>query len=252
MAVTHTFDYWKSGIRLYLAIAIVLLSVGVVWWSSTVYGESTLAFIRAQQIFGWLSIGWLAAALLIGPLCAMRPRLPFKSLLFDARRLLGIGAGWFALLHAGIVYIKLFGMPNIFDLSDTYRLAFGLGILSLAVLLAMMFTSFDAALKKMGTWWFRLHRLVYAVVLMVLLHVFLIGTHATGGLALSLLTVAIAAIAGLHGYVVFTRRSASSFALAGYVVFLLAAMLTIAYGYDRASSERSVSVVSISAPELIS
>lgn len=200
----NTLKHWFAGIRVYIAIAIVLVTFEVWWWASASYAGSDLAAIRIQQAYAWIAMALLAMALLIGPLLKVLTRLPFgaKMLLRDARRMLGIGAAWFGLLHAGISYVALFGAPNPLTLADVYQRSFLLGMAALIILLLMAFTSFDRAFVRMGKWWFRLHRLVYVVVIMAVLHAFMVGTHAIGLGVLITVGVTAGVLLGLHIYII--------------------------------------------------
>jgi DMSO/TMAO reductase YedYZ heme-binding membrane subunit len=99
-------------------------------------------------------------------------------------------------------------MPNPFSLADTYQQSFALGGIALIILLAMALTSFDRAFRGMGAWWFRLHRLVYAAVLLAVLHAFMIGSHATDLAFLIALGVVGALLGGLHIYSMVSMRAA--------------------------------------------
>jgi sulfoxide reductase heme-binding subunit YedZ len=187
MNLAKTLQKWKGGVRLYIAIGIVLVAAQVWWWANTVYnGDPDMIAARMHEVYGWLSLLLLATALSIGPLYKLAPNFPGKFLMWDARRLFGIGAATFASLHIGIAYFAAFDAVNPLELSMQYQKAFALGVVALLILLAMAFTSFDAAIKRMGIWWFRLHRLVYAAAAVAVLHAFMIGVHATSVPALSI------------------------------------------------------------------
>ena len=195
------FAYWVQGVRLYIGIGIVMATLEVWWWARMAFSGSLLT-IRLQETYAWFSVVLLASALLIGPACRLLPKFSGKQLLFDARRLLGVGAAWFASLHVLIAYGSQFNFISPLELADSYQTAFALGVGALLVLLAMAFTSFDGAMRGLGVWWFRLHRLVYAAAILALLHMFMVGVHATaigplaatGLLALGLLTFHISAV----------------------------------------------------------
>ncbi len=195
---------WTKGVRLYIALAAVLIAAEVWWWATAVYGSSNLATIRMQEVYAWLALGLMTVAVFIGPTLKLFPKLPGKGLLRDARRMLGISGAGFAALHVGIAYIALFKLPNPTTLADSYQKAFLLGAVALVILLLMAFTSFDRAFHKMGIWWFRLHRLVYVALLLALLHAFMIGSHAVGWPAL--ITVALAAVVLLAFHVILMLR----------------------------------------------
>lgn len=163
---------------MYVAMATLLVAIEVWWWSSVTYGGSNVSAIRAQEVYAWLSLSCLLLAVSIGPMLRLFPAIPGKGLWRDARRLIGIAAATFAVLHVGIAYIDLFQAPNPLTLADIYKKSFGLGVTALLILIAMAVTSFDRAFFGMGIWWFRLHRLVYVALLAVGLHAFMVGSHA--------------------------------------------------------------------------
>jgi len=194
--------HWLGGIRLYIPVAGALVAAEVWWWARAVYGDAAQAVIRMQSIYAWTALGLVFAALVIGPLLKIFPRLPGKGLLRDARRMLGIVAAGFATLHVGINYIGLFGLPNPLQLADSYQRAFLLGVSALVILLLLAFTSFDAVFRAMGVWWFRLHRLIYIAVLLIVMHAFMIGSRSTSVLALSILAAGAVLLLGLHSFLV--------------------------------------------------
>jgi sulfoxide reductase heme-binding subunit YedZ len=198
MTVAQTIGHWKKGVRLYVAIAIVLISLETWWWSAINYSGSILFSTRLEEAFAWYSLSFLIAALLIGPVYKTLPELGGAKLAFDARRMLGIGAAWFATLHASIAYIGLFRAANPLTLPSSYQRAFIIGLVALVILLTMAFTSFDKAFNKMGKWWFRLHRLVYVAGIAALLHAFLIGVHATETVVIIMLSIITFGILILH------------------------------------------------------
>ncbi len=198
----HTLaKYWISGIRLYIGIGIVVISAEVWWWAHAAY-SGNVTYIRLQEAYAWISFGMLILALLIGPVCKLVAQLPGKALLFDARRLIGVGAAWFASLHVVVAYGAQFDFANPLSLPgllpSNFKTAFLLGISALIILLAMALTSYDKAFHSMGKWWFRLHRLVYAAALLVLLHAFMIGVHATSIVPLAILMMLALILVTLH------------------------------------------------------
>jgi len=199
------FKHWLAGIRLYIGVATVLVAADVWWWAQVSFGGGTIAVVRAEEVYAWLALAILVAALVIGPLLKIEPNLPGKPLLRDARRLLGVSAAVFATLHVGISYVALFHAANPFSLASVYQKAFGLGVVALVVLLAMAFTSFDRAFMGMGIWWFRLHRLVYVALLLAVMHAFMVGSHASSAPALLFIGWVAVLLLGMHITVVARR-----------------------------------------------
>lgn len=181
--------HWSGGIRLYIAIGVGLLTLQIWWWARVAYGSGELLTSRLHEAYGWTALLLLAAALLIGPLYKLAPWLGGASLLRDARRLIGVGAAWFASLHAGIAYFASFKAINPLDLTVAYQRGFLLGGIAMICLFALAFTSFDAAFRTMGIWWFRLHRAIYVAATLAVWHALAIGVHAPGMPAVAILII---------------------------------------------------------------
>ncbi len=203
----QTIAGWRKGIRLYIGLASVLVTIEAIWWAQVTYGGTNLYATRLEEVFAWIALAMLALAVAIGPTYKLWPHLPGRRILFDARRLIGVGAAWFAALHAAIAYVSLFRAANPLSLPGTYQQSFMFGVVALVILAAMAFTSFDKAFKGMGIWWFRLHRLVYVALLASLFHGFLVGSHATSWVALGLLSVAALYIFSMHAYIGLVRTT---------------------------------------------
>lgn len=225
--------YWSKGVRLYIALGTLLVSALVVWWAQTAYGGSSLVSIRTEEVFAWLATGLLAAAVSIGPVYKLFPRLGGRQIWSDARRLIGVSAAWFAALHVGIAYIALFKSANPFSLPGNYKLAFLLGVLALLGLLAMAFTSFDGAFRTMGVWWFRLHRVVYAVIVLTLFHIFMIGAHASLLPVVVLLAIACAVVLAAYVAISIRARKISGWQFIGVSVMAVLLVWAVCYGIQQ-------------------
>jgi DMSO/TMAO reductase YedYZ heme-binding membrane subunit len=222
--------HWIGGIRLYIALGILIVTGEVWWWAHAAYAGN-VTYIRLQEAYAWISLGLLVFALLIGPVCKLVPQIPGKKLFFEARRLLGIGAAWFASLHVLVTYGSQFNFANPLSLPGllpgNFKLAFLLGISALLILLAMAFTSFDRAIASLGKWWFRLHRLIYAAALLVMFHAFMVGVHATSLIPLAIVVVMALVLVTLHVCVALRRPGPQSrwqIATLGVAVVLLLAI----------------------------
>lgn len=225
---------WPQGIRFYIALTSLVVTAQVYWYVDSVYGTSNTATIRLQEIYAWTSVSLVLVTLSIGPLCALMPKLPGKAMLRDARRLLGVSAAWFAAWHVGISYWLQFRAANPLSLPGVYQRAFLVGIIALLILLALALTSFDAAFKRMGRWWFRLHRLIYLSVLLILVHAFTIGVHATTWPYIGALTVAIGLLFAAQLYLGFGPGREPT--ILRSIVLCYGLLLTIgifAYGYSQ-------------------
>lgn len=200
------FKYWKKGVRFYIGIGAVLVSLEAWWWAEASYAGSILFSTRLEEFYAWMAVGLLTLAISIGPFYSVWTNANGKIIMYDARRWLGISAAWFATLHATIAYVALFKAVNPLSLPSGYQQAFILGGGGLVILLAMAFTSFDKAFSSLGIWWFRLHRLIYIALILILFHAFMIGVHATQWLPLIILTTAAVFIFSIHFYLAFIRQ----------------------------------------------
>ncbi len=231
--LSKTWNQWRRGVRVYIAIAILLVTLEVWWWASVSYSGSILFATRLEEAYAWLALGLVSLAISIGPIYSIVPKLPGNAIMRDARRLIGIGGAWFASLHVAIAYVALFKAANPFDLPKSYQQSFALGIIALLILLAMAFTSFDKAFTSMGIWWFRLHRFVYVALLLGLFHAFFTGVHATQWPALIILTAVAAVLVAMHGYLAFVRADRASIwqiLAISYGLFLLIVIFNYGYG----------------------
>lgn len=230
-SIRQTISHWRGGVRLYIAIAIVAVTFQAWLWASLTYAGSNLFAIRLEEVYAWLAVGLITTAVSIGPSYKIFPKLPGKRLMADARRLFGVGGAWFASLHVGIAYISQFSSANPLSLPIKYQQGFAIGSVALLILLAMAFTSFDKALKKMGIWWFRLHRLVYIALLAILAHSFMVGVHATMQPALMLLLFGSIMLLALN--VISQRGRPSALKLATITSVVIALVVIFNYGYSQ-------------------
>jgi DMSO/TMAO reductase YedYZ heme-binding membrane subunit len=232
-SIFDRWNYWLKGIRFYIAIGSGLVTLFVILWAHAAYAGTTLYPTRIEEVFAWLAVVLVALAVAIGPTFKVLPRLPGKSLFFDARRLIGVSAAWFATLHAGIAFGALFKFPNPLSLPADYQRSFLFGAGALLILLAMAFTSFDKAFSSMGIWWFRLHRLVYVAIGLTLLHAFGIGVHATNLLPLLLISIGVATVLGMHVYVSLIKRSPSRLQIATILSMTVFLVVVLTYGFTQ-------------------
>ena len=162
------------------------------------FSTDSLQAIALVQTFAFTALFFLYLALLISPLYQSFPGIPFKAVAVKARRALGVSAFFFAFLHGSIVVFSYFGgLDGLLHLPDAYRNAIVAGSVSLGILSILAVTSFDWAVKKMGKYWKRIHRLVYLAGYLVLYHATTVGSHFSastihGSLVYVLVTVLLA------------------------------------------------------------
>jgi sulfoxide reductase heme-binding subunit YedZ len=118
---------------------------------------------------GYWALVFLLVTLAVTPL-ARTGRFPA---LIDVRRMLGVGACIYAVVH-----ILLFVADQMFDLFKVateivLRLYLTIGFIALSGLIALAVTSTDAMVRRLGgRRWQRLHQLVYGIALLALIHFF--------------------------------------------------------------------------------
>ena len=118
---------------------------------------------------GEWAVRFLLAGLAITPL----RRIADWPKLILVRRMLGVTAMAYALAH-----LALYVADQNFDLVKVVseialRIYLTIGFVALAGLIALGATSTDAAIRNMGPNWHRLHRLVYTITVLGLVHYFL-------------------------------------------------------------------------------
>ncbi|HEX8763337.1 MAG TPA: ferric reductase-like transmembrane domain-containing protein [Candidatus Saccharimonadales bacterium] len=165
--------------RFYILSTVVAVSVLITSWLRLTVPSDQLLYIRIEQVFGYLCISLWYVALIISPLQRqLGDRFGIPYLVF-CRRAIGVSAAYFALLH---VLVALFGQIGGFSgltlLPAKFLLAAGMGTVALVILIAMAATSFNKVIAFMTyPRWKWLHRWGYFGGLLVLLHIWLIGTH---------------------------------------------------------------------------
>jgi sulfoxide reductase heme-binding subunit YedZ len=113
------------------------------------------------------AIYFLCLTLLITPL----RRLTGHNWLLRLRRLLGLYVFFYAFLH----FLCFLWFDHFFDLEEMgkdilKRPFIAVGFTALVLLVPLVVTSTDRMMRQLGRWWGRLHRLIYAVALLAVLH----------------------------------------------------------------------------------
>jgi len=164
--------------RFYVLASSLSLSVVTASYLRLNIAGDQLYYIRLQQVFGLLCLLYWYAALIISPLGYVLGKARLKRLEFS-RRAIGVSAAYFAVLHVGVaLWGQLGGLDEIALLPTLFKWSLGLGAAALLILLLMAVTSFDAVVRFMTfKRWKWLHRLVYIGLILVVLHVWMIGTH---------------------------------------------------------------------------
>ena len=144
---------------LFLPAAWVALSLPLGWLGARPFTEAI------HQIGLW-TIRFIFIALLITPLRAI---LQWPRLIL-VRRMIGVAAFAYALTH-----LLLYTASEAFDLAKVageivLRIYLTIGFIAVLGLAALAATSTDAMVRRLGRRWQRLHRLVYAIALLAVIH----------------------------------------------------------------------------------
>ena len=215
---------WFGGLldnsRFWIVASGIVLSVNIAGLVQFLVPSGSLQAIRIEQIFGFISAGLIAAALLASPLTKTFPRAPYNAVYLHARRAIGVLAFYYAFLHVCVsFFVQLGGFDGIKYYSSKYSLAILLGVVALVVLFLMAATSLDWAVRVMSfRRWKLLHRFIYLAGLAIVVHVLLIGSHFSTLNVISVLAAVVIVVLlrfevpRLHTWVkvVFGSRSGSS------------------------------------------
>jgi sulfoxide reductase heme-binding subunit YedZ len=150
---------------------LLLLVAPALWlsWRALNHDLGPRAMTEALHVTGQWAVRFLLAALALTPL----QRLFRWNRLALIRRMLGVGACAWAVGHlvlyvASVKYDIGFAVSEIFS---RYYLTIGFAaVLGLAMLAA---TSTDRMVSRLGPWWKRIHRAVYAIAALAILHFFM-------------------------------------------------------------------------------
>lgn len=112
----------------------------------------------------------LLAALAITPIRLITR----QNRLIAVRRMLGVGALAYALLHFGLYTVQMKLDFGIIAREIALRFYLTIGFVSLLAMMAMGATSTDAAVRRLGSArWGRLHKLVFPLTVLALLHAYI-------------------------------------------------------------------------------
>lgn len=178
--VTHkTLANLHHNARFYILLATIAVSILIAGSLRLLVPSDQLFTIRVQQVFGYLCLIYWYFALIISPLGRVYTNKPVMALLQFSRRGLGVSAAYFALLHVIIaLWGQLGGISGALLLPSWFIWSFAYGLVGLIILTLMAATSFDKVITFMTfRRWKWLHRFGYIGGTLVLMHVWMIGTH---------------------------------------------------------------------------
>lgn len=137
------------------------------WWTQGELGARPIT--EAIHETGLWTVRLFLIALAVTPL---RAALDWPRLLL-VRRMLGVAAMAYGLLH-----LTLYGAQQNWGLAVVvseilHRFYLTIGFTALLTLIVLGATSTDAAMRRLGRWWKRLHRLAYPAAVLAVLHYFI-------------------------------------------------------------------------------
>jgi DMSO/TMAO reductase YedYZ heme-binding membrane subunit len=176
--------YLKSllgNIRFYILIFSTILAASIFIWAKTTIQIDTAQATTVERLYALLSIIYLYIALLATPLTKLFPSFPYRGQYIKARRAIGFSAFSFAFLHSCFAFFgELGGFPGLGYLNGKYLFAIAISAVALLILTLMASTSFDWVVEKLTfRKWKLLHRFVYLVGLLTLVHLLLLGSDFT-------------------------------------------------------------------------
>jgi sulfoxide reductase heme-binding subunit YedZ len=112
------------------------------------------------------AVRWLIVTLAVTPL----RRIGAFPKLILVRRMLGLAALGYAVVHLCLYFVdQSFNLARIAS-EIVLRFYLTIGFLALLGMIALGSTSTDAAVRRLGPAWHRLHRIVYAIAVLALVH----------------------------------------------------------------------------------
>lgn len=161
-----------------LILTISIIIALTLYFIANTNNSYDLTNIRLTQYYAFAALIFLYITLLISPLYSLFPTLPYKPLLFKAKRALGVSAFFFGLLHGSLAFFVLLGGFNgLGFLSNTYIYSISIGFTALIILALLAATSFDKAVGKLGRRWKLIHQMIYIAGILIVIHALLIGSH---------------------------------------------------------------------------
>ncbi|MCB1427502.1 MAG: protein-methionine-sulfoxide reductase heme-binding subunit MsrQ [Nitratireductor sp.] len=172
LAIADPLNQRLKRVPVWPLYAVALIPAAWAWWQA-LSGQAGPNPVRAlEHGLGIWAFRFMIAALIVTPL---RDWTGISLLRF--RRMLGLTAFWYALMHLGV----WLALDRQFDwnaiLGDLVKRPYIIvGMLSFLALLPMAITSTDGMIRRLGAQaWNKLHRLAYpAAVLMVLHYLWLV------------------------------------------------------------------------------
>lgn len=157
-----------SGVRAVVLAVLCLPLLPLLWpWATGTLGPEPIE--EAMHETGRWAIRFLLLTLVVTPL----GRILAWPRLFQIRRMLGLGALAWAVLHLSLYVVEQdFVLARVVSeiAKRTYLL---IGFAALCGLVVLGWTSTDGWMRRLGRGWKRLHRLVFPIAALALLHAFI-------------------------------------------------------------------------------
>lgn len=153
------------------ALSLTLLLAPALWlaWRAASHDLGPLAFTEAIHFSGKWAVRFLLVTLALTPL----QRIFRWNRVAIVRRMFGVGTACWAGLHFAL-YVASVKADLVFVTSEIlHRVYLTIGFAALAGLAVLAATSTDTMIRRLGTWWKRLHRLAYPIAALAILHFFM-------------------------------------------------------------------------------
>ena len=171
MAVTAPWADRRGHFDALRAAAFALLLAPALWllWRAVTDQLGPEPRNQAMHESGRWALRFLALALAVTPV----GRILGEPRILALRRMIGLGALAWAAGHL-VLYTALLNGNLVMVLSEVVqRIYLGIGTLALLGLVWLGATSTDAAMRRLGRGWKQLHRLVFPITALALLHAFI-------------------------------------------------------------------------------
>jgi sulfoxide reductase heme-binding subunit YedZ len=142
-----------------------LPAAGILWQAAT--ADSARVLHGLLHPTGEWAARLLIVSLMATPLTYLFRGRPWTRWLVKSRRYLGVAAFGYAALHTAFY---LWTEPLSRVLEEATNLDMATGWLAFLIFLPLAATSFDAAVRRLGTWWKPLQRWAYAAAVATLIH----------------------------------------------------------------------------------
>ena len=152
-----------------LALAAVMAPALWIAWQAWAVRLGANPLTEAIHQSGTWAVRLLLVSLAVSPL----RRVAGWTKLILVRRMVGVAAMGYALLHLTLYIASQSFSPVRVVTEIALRFYLTIGFVAVAILVALGATSFDAAIRRLGRRWNQLHRLVYLAATLGIVHFFL-------------------------------------------------------------------------------